>query len=388
MLDTEISIMSLVSQSALGFGPEASWQAYKNPEHRLRGLSGKGFSGEMAGMLSETDLQQIEVLKEQHPQYRHLDPSVLYAIQAARGAVEAVGWDSEAEYGVNIGSSRGATHILETQHESFINSGRVRPQTSPNSTLGNISSWVAQDLGVSGPVLSHSITCSTALHAVLNGIAWITSGMAKRFLVGGSEAPLTAFTLAQMKALKIYSRDGIFPCRALDMAKQTNTMVLGEGAGMACLEPGRKKGALAHIIGVGYATEPIAHGASMSADGDCLKRSMEMALNGIPPETVDVVVMHAPGTLKGDRAEMEAVHRVFGKETPALTTNKWKLGHTLGTSGILSMELAILMLRHQYFIEVPYLDRVPGPEKLERVLVNAVGFGGNAVSICLERGTL
>jgi 3-oxoacyl-(acyl-carrier-protein) synthase len=388
MLDTEISIMSLVSLSALGSGPEASWEAYKSPEHRLRPLSGKGFLGEMAGMLSETDLHQMEVLKGQHPKYRHLDPSVLYAIQVGRAAIQAAGWTGESGYGVNIGSSRGATHILETRHEAFINSGKVRPQTSPNTTLGNISSWVAQDLGASGPVLSHSITCSTALHAVLNGIAWITSGMAKRFLVGGSEAPLTPFTLAQMKALKIYSQGGNYPCRALDLAKQTNTMVLGEGAGMACLEPGRKKGALASIIGVGYATEPITHGASMSADGECLQRSMEMALDGISPETVDVVVMHAPGTLKGDKAEMEAVYRVFGKKTPALTTNKWKLGHTLGTSGILSIELAILMLKHQYFIEVPYLDKVPGPEKLERVLVNAVGFGGNAVSICLERGAI
>lgn len=380
--------MSLFSLSALGSGPAASWQAYKSPAHGLRPLTGKGFSGEMAGMLSETDLRQIEELKGQHPQYRHLDPSVLYAIRAARGAVQASGWDSESGYGVNIGSSRGATHLLETQHEVFINSGKVRPQTSPNTTLGNISSWVAQDLGASGPVLSHSITCSTALHAVLNGIAWITSGMAKRFLVGGSEAPLTAFTLAQMKALKIYSQGGNYPCRALDMGKQTNTMVLGEGAGMACLEPGRKKGAMAHIIGVGYATEPITHGASMSAGGECLKQSMERALDGIPPETVDVVVMHAPGTLKGDKAEMEAVYRVFGKEIPALTTNKWKLGHTLGTSGILSVELAILMLKHQHFIDVPYLGKAAGPEKLERVLVNAVGFGGNAVSICLERGTI
>ena len=184
----------------------------------------------------------MEALKKQNPQYTHLDPCVHYAIQAGRAAVQAAGWARESGYGVNIGSSRGATHFLETQHEAFLNSGKVRPQTCPNTTLGNISSWVAQELGVSGPVLSHSITCSTALHAVLNGIAWITSGMAKRFLVGGSEAPLTAFTLAQMRALKIYSREGgDFPCRALDPAKQKNTMVLGEGAGMACLEPGRKK---------------------------------------------------------------------------------------------------------------------------------------------------
>jgi 3-oxoacyl-(acyl-carrier-protein) synthase len=38
--------------------------------------------------------------------------------------------------------------------------------------LGNISSWVAHDLQSSGPEISHSITCSTALHAVLNGVAW------------------------------------------------------------------------------------------------------------------------------------------------------------------------------------------------------------------------
>ena len=42
---------------------------------------------------------------------------------------------------------------------------------------------------------------------MLNGIAWINSGMCNKFLVGGSEAPLTPFTIAQMKALKIYSKE-------------------------------------------------------------------------------------------------------------------------------------------------------------------------------------
>jgi 3-oxoacyl-(acyl-carrier-protein) synthase len=76
---------------------------------------------------------------------------------------------------------------------------------SPTTTLGNISSWVAHDLQSSGPEISHSITCSTALHALLNGVAWLKAGMADKFLVGGTEAPLTDFTIAQMRALKIYS---------------------------------------------------------------------------------------------------------------------------------------------------------------------------------------
>ncbi len=386
MLRSEISILSISSLSSLGFGPQEVWEAYCSPGHRLSTLEGPGFSGEYPGGLPPSLAREVEALRGADPAYAPLDPSVLYAMLAARRAVEMAGWGSERGFGVNIGSSRGATTLFEEFHDAFLRTGAVRPQASPSTTLGNLSSWVARDLGVDGPALSHSITCSTALHAVLNGIAWLISGMARRFLAGGSEAPLTPFTLAQMKALKIYSREeGAYPCLALDLNKKSNTMVLGEGAAMVCLEQGPKVGALALITGVGYATEPLEHGASLSEGGDCLRRSMERALEGIDPGEVDAVVMHSPGTLKGDRAEFEAVKSVFGKDLPALTTNKWKLGHTLGTSGLLSLELAVLMLQHQRFIGVPYRQEAPPPDRLHRILVNAVGFGGNAVSICLQR---
>ena len=64
--------------------------------------------------------------------------------------------------------------------------------------------------------------------------------------------------------------------------------------------------------------------------------------------------MHAPGTIKGDSSEINAINKVFCNKTPFLTTNKWKLGHTFGTSGLLSLELAVLMLQHQKAIEVPF----------------------------------
>jgi 3-oxoacyl-(acyl-carrier-protein) synthase len=68
-----------------------------------------------------------------------------------------------------------------------------------------------------------------------------------------------------------------------------------------------------------------------------------------------------------------------------MTSNKWKLGHTFAASGILNLELAILMLQHQDFIEVPFSEISKSPSKLENILVNAVGFGGNAVSILISR---
>jgi 3-oxoacyl-(acyl-carrier-protein) synthase len=209
--------------------------------------------------------------------------------------------------------------------------------------------------------------------------------MCNKFLVGGSEAPLTAFTISQMQALKIYARDNNdYPCRALDLNKTQNTMVLGEGAAMACLESGIQENALAIIKGYGYATEILKHNISISNDAQCFQKSMKMALGNTNPEDVDVIVMHAPGTIKGDISEYKAIEKIFCNKLPALTTNKWKIGHTFGASGALSVELAILMLQHQEFIGVPYLKNQKSPNKIKNILVNAVGFGGNAVSFLLS----
>ena len=119
---------------------------------------------------------------------------------------------------MNMGSSRGATQLFEKYHQHFIDfpKKRISPLVSPTTTLGNIASWVAYDLGSEGATLSHSITCSTALHGVMNACAWLKSDMADKFIVGGSEAPLTDFTIAQMKALGVYSKqDFTWPCSPL-----------------------------------------------------------------------------------------------------------------------------------------------------------------------------
>jgi 3-oxoacyl-(acyl-carrier-protein) synthase len=323
------------------------------------------------------------------PLYKRLDSSVTYALFAARKALDMAGWESGGSFGINIGSSRGATGLFEKYHAEYLRENRSATLTSPTTTLGNISSWVAHDLQSRGPEISHSITCSTALHALLNGVAWIRSGMADRFMVGGSEAPLTAFTIAQMKALNIYAPSpdepfASFPCRAMDTNSGGNTMVLGEGASLACLEAGVPDRALAVVEGLGYSTEILEHNVSISADALCIQRSMRMALGELDPALVDVIVLHSPGTVKGDGAEYRAVEKVFGKASPAMTTNKWKIGHTFGASGMLSIEMAILMLRHKKFLPVPYLASTSVPKTIKRVMVNAVGFGGNAVSILLK----
>lgn len=372
------------SISALGNEEGEIWQNYQKKSTLIKEKSFGRFKA-LVSSIKRDHRDAVEELRK-IKNYKDLDPSVLMAIFTARKAFDQTDW-SHREFGINIGSSRGATTLFEKYHQEFLDHGKAQVSTlsSPTTTLGNLSSWVGHDLQAKGPVISHSIACSTALHGLLNGIAWINSGMSERFMAGGSEASNTAFTLAQMKSLKIYAeQNNDFPCRSLDMDKRRNTMVLGEAAAVFCLESGSVRNALAVVEGIGYATEPLLHNISISTNADCFQTSMAMALKGISKDEVDVIVTHAPGTVKGDQSEYNAIRKVFGTTLPALTSNKWIIGHSLGASGGLSLEMAILMMRHQQFIGVPFGSFTRSPQSIRKVLVNAVGFGGNAVSVLLS----
>lgn len=384
MLKTPVFINSIASISPLGISREEIWNNYKSDGHFIEKHEFSDAEA-FAAFLPSGLKKEIEELRNSESRFKGLDDSVLYAIFAARKAFEASGWDSKENVGINIGSSRGATQLFEKHHKEFLETHKVGVLASPSTTLGNISSWVAQDLRTIGPDVSHSVTCSTGLHAVLNGVVWLQSGFTEKFMVGGSEAALTPFTIAQMKAMKIYaSQDLEYPCQALNMKKQKNAMVLGEAAGVLCIS-NKSANSIAEITGLGYATEELKHPVSISANGDCFLKSMKMAIGNLDLSEIDAVVMHAPGTIKGDEAEIYAINQLFGNKVPALTSNKWKIGHTFGASGILSMELAILMLLNDEFIPVPFSKISKAPKRLENILVNAVGFGGNAVSILISK---
>ncbi|MCC9072593.1 beta-ketoacyl synthase [Flavobacterium sp. F-65] len=384
----KIAITAFSSISPLGNNPKDVWENYLSNKHCFTLLELDKQETPVAALDADSK-QIVDQVRNSDIKYKFLDNSVLFALAASRQAIKNSGWDSEAIFGINIGSSRGATDLFEKHFQEYLETGKAQTLASPTTTLGNISSWIAHDLQSSGPEISHSITCSTALHALLNGVAWLKAGMVDKFLVGGSEAPLTDFTIAQMRALKIYSRVDLnndkWPNLAFDLNKTQNTMVLGEGAAVCCLEAGEKENAIAYITGVGYATEVLEHNISISAEATCFQKSMKMALKGMNPEDVDVIVMHAPGTIKGDLTEYRAIQKIFDSKLPLLTTNKWKIGHTFGASGILSVEMAILMMQHNMFIGVPFAEEQQQTKPIKKVLINAVGFGGNAVSILIEK---
>ncbi|MGB2138172.1 MAG: beta-ketoacyl synthase N-terminal-like domain-containing protein [Flavobacteriales bacterium] len=385
----DILIISKSSVSALGHDKDSIWKKYQSKETAITMCCFNDRDTPTAKLHPETE-DELQHLRKENNHYRRLDKSVLLGIMAGRQALKQSGWNNFSNVGINMGSSRGATQLFEKYHRHFIESpnDRMTPLVSPTTTLGNIASWLAFDLGTQGATLSHSITCSTALHSILNACIWIKSETTERFIAGGSEAPLSDFTIAQMRALGIYTKNNKseWPCSPLKDSYKSNTMVLGEGSAVFCLEKNKGQESLAKIVGLGYATEHIKHPASLSADADCIRKSMQMALEDSRLSEVDAIVMHAPGTTQGDKAELKAIKTVFGENSPHLISTKHHSGHTFGASGGLSLDLAIDMLNKQSLIAFPYSTDVEQKNIAPKsIMVNAIGFGGNAVSIIVQK---
>jgi 3-oxoacyl-[acyl-carrier-protein] synthase II len=385
--------------SPLGITRSEQWQGYGRCDSHFSLRDYGGIQTPVACLSSIGD-SALAKLREEKTAYKNLDRTALMAIYAARQIRELPAWHGvDSGIGIMIGSSRGATELLEDSVKKFIEEGEqaLAVATSPLTTLGNISSWVAQDLGSVELAISHSVTCSTAHHAIGNAIAWLRAGMLTQVIVGGAEAPLTPFTIAQMRALRIYgeanedSAEKLYPCMPFGEGEK-NSLVLGEGAallGLTARAPDEKN-CFGKIVGFGAALEKIPSPTGISKQGDGVRLAMERACRDadLTPEQIDSIIMHAPGTRGGDRAELCAIKGLFGDTLPYLHAPKWIFGHTFGASGTFGIDIALFLLQGGSLPLPPYRCTLKQSRDLRTptyCMVNTAGFGGNAVSIILSR---
>lgn len=286
--------------------------------------------------------------------------AALLALHAAERAVPAH-WRG-TDFAILAGSSRGPSDAWEAHHAAFLAGKPPPPRTSPRTTLGSLAFTLADYFNAPGLATGLSVTCSSGLHAVVQGVALLKSGLAKRVLVGGAESPLTPFTIAQMRALRVYAAaptDDRPACRPL--ATPPSGLVLGEGAGFLALELGEDP-TLSTVTGIGYARETGRGDTGMSPNGEGFQRAMRMALD--KTKDVEAVVAHAPGTRLGDAAEQTAIHTVLGGRVTVLS-GKSVTGHTFAASGMLGVERGFA-------------------ERVGCFAVNAAGFGGNYVTVVVN----
>ncbi len=377
----KINIQGYGSISAAGNSSEAAWAGYLSgnptwsveeetglPVYRVGGLPRHAAIETFA---SETQLDRASYL----------------ALYAADEAVQQAGWAGK-DFNIIVGCSRGPTGQWEQGFQHFAETGTALPRTSPQTTLGSIGFALANYFDTTSLASSMSMTCSSGMHAILHGIALLRAGMAERVLVGGAEAPITEFTLRQMEALRIY---GAVPetnghaCRPL--TSPPSGMVVGEGAAFLALSVGSEASNTGFEVGgIAFTREASPTATGISKEGKALELAMRevIAEAGWSP---DVIVAHAPGTKRGDLAEVNAVNALYAtiSEDYCMTSFKWATGHTFGASGPLAVAAALEMLRAGKYCPLPWRDMSSTPWALGSVLVNATGFGGNVGSLVVQR---
>lgn len=122
----KISIVAMSSVSALGENENEIWENYR---HKVS-LITKGTYDKFSALRSEIQKKHWNKIQELRnvKNYKDLDSSVLLAIYTARKAFENSSWGRE-EFGINIGSSRGATSLFEKYFKEFTESEKGQVST-------------------------------------------------------------------------------------------------------------------------------------------------------------------------------------------------------------------------------------------------------------------
>jgi len=241
-------------------------------------------------------------------------------------------------------------------------------------------------LALEGPTAAISTACSSSAKVFAAAQRWLAAGVCDAALVAGVDS-LCGTTLHGFNALQLVSRA---PCRPFDVAR--DGLSLGEGAGFALLE--RAPAGVRRLALAGYGESADAH--HMSAphpDGLGARLAMSAALEraGLPPAAIGYVCAHGTATRNNDAVEARAIARVVGDRT-SIASVKGALGHTLGAAGIASAVAALLSIEHGFVPGTANTTAVdpecgaavqlePVARRIDAVLVNALGFGGNNASL-------
>jgi 3-oxoacyl-[acyl-carrier-protein] synthase II len=345
---------------------------------------------------------------------KKVDPFILYAIAAAREAVQDSGFVAETEEqqhrsGVLIGSGIGGLQKIE-EGVTFINAHgprRLSPFFIPGCLVNLASGHVSIENSFKGPCQSVVTACSTGAHAIGDAAEIIKRGDADVMIAGGAEAAVCRIGMAGFVAARAVSTGfNDTPIRASrPWDKDRDGFVMGEGAGIVVLEDyEHAKARGAHIYGelIGYGLSGDAyHITAPAKDGDGGFRSMKMALDKakLNVEDIDYINAHGTSTPMGDEVELGAVKRLFGDAAYSLSMSSTKsaIGHLLGAAGSVEAIFSLLALRDQVCpptlnLDQPSescdLDLVPHTakqRKLTYALSNAFGFGGTNSTLIFAR---
>jgi len=213
------------------------------------------------------------------------------------------------------------------------------PRTVANTPAGEVS----LNMGITGPAYTIGAACAAGNIGIIHGMQMLQLNEVDLALAGGvSESTGTFGIFAGFKSQGAlgFHDDPTKASRPLDVNR--NGIVVSEGGAVFVLQ--RLDDALkrkAKIYGeiVGYHVNSDAVDFVLpdtQRQIECMNAAMAKAK--VTPNDIDIVNLHATGTLSGDENECEAVRTVFGQaDHTYVNCTKGFIGHAMGAAGALEL---------------------------------------------------
>lgn len=405
-MDAVITGVGVVAPN--GIGRESFWQALEEGRSAVSEsdlFNTDKFSVKLTASVKGFDPKSLLGSKG----LRNLDRSALMLLAAAKLAIDNAKIEITESNTDNIGICTGTTFshlwsIVEFDKEVFEDGlNFANPALFPSTVINATSSQVSIRFNIQGFNTTVSTGYTSSLSALRYALDALQTKKAEVVLSGGVDV-LTAslffgfHKLGYMAGLKGEALSCPFD-------KRRNGPVLGEGAGVFCLEeePGAKaRGAdiLARVRSVSSFFDAFQMGR-VHPQGEGLEKAVRAALDeaGVAADEIDYISSCANSSQDLDKTEARVLKKVFGRRIAEIPVSSIKsmIGETFSASGNLQIASCIGAMRRGVVPPtINYaqkdadcdIDCVPNQARKKDVrlaLVTSFGPGGYNSACVLER---
>jgi 3-oxoacyl-[acyl-carrier-protein] synthase II len=338
---------------------------------------------------------------------RRMDRLSQMATAAARMAIDDAGFQigphNRDRVGIVLGTCFGATDVAAQFGKVLFTDSprRANPILVPNTVMNAPAGHAAIELGVRGvnsTIHHREVSAETAM---AYAAAEIARGRADLVLTGGGDI-ISEYCFNVLTRFRTISPQGGGPEGIRPFDVRRNGTVVGEGAGLVCLESldsAEARGAVPYceIVGWGLSAAPAGpNNWPADPNGPSLAMSRALATAAVEPGEIDYVCAAANGGLRPDRLEAEALAGVFaaGGRRPLVGSLKGALGEGFSSGGIRAAAMA-MSLRNQTLpptiglsqplAPLNFILRAESRVSIRYGLVNGVSSGGTFAAVIMKR---
>jgi 3-oxoacyl-[acyl-carrier-protein] synthase II len=285
---------------------------------------------------------------------------------------------------------------------------RLYPEREYELEMHTTVGRVAERFDLLGPNFTCLTACAASSQAIGEATELIRHGDADIMLSGGAHSMIHPFGVTGFNRLTALSTRNEAPQKAsrpFDLNR--DGFVLGEGSGMVVLEElehARRRGASIYAEITGYGSTADAYRTTDSPpDGHGAIAAIKWALNdsGLGVSDIGYVNAHGTSTEVNDRVESLAIKQVFGEHAyrVPVSSNKSMMGHLIAAAGVVELIISIMTIRNGVIpptinyetpdpnCDLDYVPNVAREQRVDHVLSNSFGFGGQNVSLIISRFT-